>query len=183
VILQGIRVVALVVVSAILGAGAAFLLAQRDRDSYARQTQRQLEKQSGALRSLEQQLAASRVASRVDRSAPAAPPPRTAAEATELRAEVARAVREALDERFEPDGLPRAEEAKPAVPTEANWAAYRSSEQLLNAALSAKVWSEADNTAFRRSLSKVTFEQRLELIRRLSKAVNHDQVVVQGRVL
>jgi hypothetical protein len=102
----------------------------------------------------------------------------------ELRAEITHAVKEAFDERM--PSLPResveAPEQAATVPSEANWNAYRRSETVLDAALTARRWTESDRRAFRANRSKLTPEQHLQLVERLVAAVNSDQVTVEDRV-
>jgi hypothetical protein len=96
-----------------------------------------------------------------------------------LSEQVSAAVHAALEERE----TMRESEAE-AEPTETNWTAYREAETIVNNALIAKVWTDADRKQLHVRLRNLTREQRRDLMRSLVPAVNSGQLDLEtGRIL
>jgi hypothetical protein len=102
----------------------------------------------------------------------------SALDANAIRAEVAHAVGEALDERATADAAQRAaaEEAKSPLPTAENIEAFVAADAVIDAAISAKRWTPEDRASLSAALRGVTRDQHRDVVLRLTRSINSGEL-------
>lgn len=95
-----------------------------------------------------------------------------------LRAEVARAIREALPAGPGEKAAPAKEEPKHDEPSPDSVAATEAATRLIASATSSRQWTDAEAEQFRQLLPKMNDEQRMEALRKLTATLNRGEIKV-----
>lgn len=155
------------------GAGLAlFVQGQRASDSN-RELETRLERMEGRLTQLlTQRQGPATALSGAPTPAPALP--------TDLDARIEQAVTRALQAQAS-DAVPREEPApqEPPVPNERNAAAWARGNEVLDRAIGARRWGDEQARELSASVPLLTQQQQMDLLRRLSVAINEGQLKVE----
>ena len=162
----------LIVLNLILfGAGLALFVLGQHASASAQDLEVRLERMEGRLNQL-----------LVQRQGPVALQPGAPALTPDLDARIEQAVTRALQAQAS-STAPREEPAsqEPAVPEAQNAMAWARGNEVVDRALNARRWGDAQARELSASVPALTTQQQVELLRRLSVAINEGQLKVETR--